>query len=183
MPRWRRWRRRTARCWKGRSRRRKARMPLIPSTMWERRCSFRTGRLVCPLFQVQCGSGGAPFGRDGGHRGQSGECGFSLGPLRRADRPLRGPCAVSPFGRKGHRHNSLPRRPDAPRAGLALRSLPSGPRRVPEKSRGPRPCHRGRSQPYCRIFLCGGYSSVYLQRTIGKRGRRQRDSAHLHRKA
>ena len=32
----------------------------------------------------------------------------SLGPLRRADCPFRGPCAVSPFGRKGHRHNSLP---------------------------------------------------------------------------
>ena len=24
------------------------------------------------------------------------------------DRPLRGPCAVSPFGRKGHCHNCLP---------------------------------------------------------------------------
>ena len=103
--------------------------------------------------------------------------------LRRADRPLRGPCAVSPFARKGHCHNSLPRRPYGGRAGLALRSLPSGPRRVPEKSRGPRPCHRGRPQPYCRIFLCGGYSSVYFQRTIGRKGRRQRDSAHLHRKA
>ena len=28
-----------------------------------------------------------------------------------------------------------------------------------------------------------GYSAVYLQLTIGRKGRRQRDSAHLHRKA
>ena len=48
--------------------------------------------------------------------------------------------------------------------------------RVPEKSRGPRPCHRGRPQPYCSIFLCGGYSAVYFQRTIGRKGRKLRNS-------
>ena len=65
----------------------------------------------------------------------------------------------------------------------ACRQVLAESQRVPEKSRGPRPCHRGRPQPYCSIFLCGGYSAVYLQRTIGRKGRRQRDSAHLHRKA
>ena len=38
------------------------------------------------------------------------------------------------------------------------------------------PCHRGRPQPYCSIFLCRGYSAVYFQRTIGKRGRKLRNS-------